>query len=637
MKNLYYTCLFTFLVAFISLNTTFAFAATPNDTIHTCEYIESISITEPQRALQLIDETEKLGLMPQCHLDNLRSIIYQNGPGMYRTAINYSLKAYRNDSIRQYPKELLITLRLLASQYNYTGNYTESIRYAIEGIDLARQMGVKKSEAGFLLYVAINKRDMGLKKEAEPYLAQSARLMEEAAEGSRHWGKVDGLIYIYGMITTFAYEDKEYQKAIDMLSCYKKVMEQFKACTDLPDGIYDMRQASIYIMYASVFAANGQMKEAEEYYRKFDTTEYAHTDDGNQMRFEYLIDTRRYREALRFIYADKEIHRAQGDTVNYYYVERNLYNEAKAHMGLGDYKAAAQTYKQMYDLSDSLRVREKQNGVLELATIYETKEKEAQLVEQTTRLRESRMTLIFAGCLIVLLGVLLWRTVRHIRIVRKKNVALVKTIREQLAYKDELFRREGEVRTLREELRQKTKGLDCLQETIPEEKTLPEKTQEQRMQPEETQTGAQPKEMLSSAPAEASATDNQPTEDCTDAVMRDLFARVEYEIISRRLYLQPDFSKEELKKIVHIPKNKFAQLFKEYAGSSFSQYINNLRMEHAARLLSEQSNYTIESIAQDCGISSTTTFYRLFSERYNMTPMDFCAGMRHGDKKHNTD
>lgn len=635
MKNLY-ILVFVALVSLIG--PTPPLAAAERDTIHTCEYIEKISITETDRALRLIDETQALGLMPRCRLDNLRSIVYQNGPNRYRTAIEYSLRAYRNDSIRMYPKELLVTLRLLASQYNNTGNYTESIRYAIEGIELARRTGVKESEAGFLLYVAINKRDMGLKQDAEPYLEQSVRLMEEAAAGSRHWGEVDNLIYVYGMAATFAYEDKEYRKAIGMLSRFRKALEQYKACTDLPDGIYDMRTASIHIMYASIFAASGEMKKAEEYYRLFDTTEYAHTFDGNQMRFEYLVATRRYREALRFIQADKEYLRAESDTLNYEYVERNLRYEAEAYTGLGDHKAAARTYREMYVLSDSLRVREKRNGVLEFAALYETREKEAQLVEQTTRLRESRMTLLFALCVIVLLGVMLWRTVRHIRIVRNKNAALVKTIREQLACKDELFLREAEVRTLQEELRRK--GPDGSQGTTREREPLAADAGERRMPSDGTQAAAG--ESLPQAAGEPpaalpSAAERPASEECTDAVMRDLFARVEYEIVSRRLYLQPDFSKEELKKIVYIPKNRFSRLFKEYAGSSFSQYINNLRMEHAVRLLSEHPNYTVESIAQSCGIASTTTFYRLFSERYDMTPTEFCAGMKRSGNKPVTD
>lgn len=571
MKSLYYTWFFILLVAFISLNATFVFAGngvTDNDSIHTIKYIESISITDPHRALQVIDEAEALGRLPQYSLDQLRGIVYQNGLGMSRTSLLYTLKAYRNDSIRRYPGEVLLTLRSLTYQYNNIGNYTESTRYAFEGIELAREKSDKESEARFRLNVAINKRDMGLKKEAEPYLAESARLMEQAVEEKQSARKVDGLIYIYGMIATFAYEDGEYQKAIDLLPRYLRVMELFKSRADNVKGRYEMRLTSIYIMYASIFAANGQMEKAEEYYRKFDAMEYAHTQDGNQMRFEYLVTTRRYRDALRFIHADKEYYRAQGDTINYFYVDRTLHLEAKAYMGLGDYQNAAQTYKQMYDLADSLRIREKQNGVLEFAAIYETKEKEAELVEQTARLHESRMISLFTGCLVVLLGVLLWRTVRHMRIIRQKNLVMVRTIREQLACKDELLRREEEIRSLQEQ---------------------------------------QP----------------QMPEDYTDAMMRGMFDRAKYEIMSRKLYLRPDFSREELIETVHIPQNKFAGLFKKYTGFSFSKYINKLRLERAAHLLEEHPEYSIEAIAENCGISSTTTFYRLFFEEYGMTPKNF--------------
>ena len=615
MKGLYHTLVFLSLIVFISLNTTTISAANDNDTIHTREYIESISITEPQRALQVIDEAEGLGVMPRYRLDHLRSVVYQNGLNMYRYALTFSLKAYRNDSIRRHPDEALQTLELITDQYNNTGNYTESIRYAIEGIELARQTGDKASEANLLLYIAVNKRHMGLKKEAEPYIRQSMELLEKVADGSRDWRKVDDLIYLYGTIGTFAFDDGEYQKAIDLLPRYHKLMEQFKACADLPDGIYDMRQASIYALYTSIFSVNGQMDKAEEYYHKFDATEYAHTDDGNQMRFDYLLATKRYREALQFIHADKENYRAQGDTVNHYYVGRTLWYEAEAYKGLGDYKAAAQTYKQMYDLSDSLHVREKQNGVLEFAAIYETKEKEAQLVEQTARLHESRMIALFTGCLVVLLGVLLWRTVRHVRIIKRKNVVMVRTIREQLAYKDELFRREEEVRTLQEELRQKTEGLNRLEEMMQENIST------------ETPIGAV---------TEIATTGNLPAQEYTEAMMRGMFDRAKHEIMSRKLYLRPNFSREELIETVHIPQNKFAGLFKKYTGRSFSKYINKLRLEYAAHLMEEHPEYSIEAVAQNCGISSSTTFYRLFFEEYGMTPKNFRDSLKQTGNKDNS-
>ncbi len=273
MKRLHNILFILSLIILSGLNAAPALSATTTitvapDTIHTREYIESISITEPHRALQVIDETEKLGLMPQYHLDHLRSVVYQNGLSMYRYA--------------------LLTLELITDQYNNTDNYTESIRYAIEGIEIARQAGNKSAEANLLFYIAVNKRRQGLKKEGESYIKQSMELLEEVADGSRDWQEVDDLIYFYGTVSTYALDDGEYHL----------------------DGLYDMRLASIYALYTCIYSAKKEMDKAEEYYRKFNTTEYSHTDDGNQMRFEYLLAAKRYHEALQFIHHDKENYRA---------------------------------------------------------------------------------------------------------------------------------------------------------------------------------------------------------------------------------------------------------------------------------------------------------------------------------------
>ena len=82
--------------------------------------------------------------LPQFRLDKLRSIVYQNGLNMFRMALTYSLKAYRNDSVRRHPDEALALLELITDQYNVTGNYTESTRLAVEGIELTKQTGNKR-------------------------------------------------------------------------------------------------------------------------------------------------------------------------------------------------------------------------------------------------------------------------------------------------------------------------------------------------------------------------------------------------------------------------------------------------------------------------------------------------------------
>ncbi len=103
---------------------------------------------------------------------------------------------------------------------------------------------------------------------------------------------------------------------------------------------------------------------------------------------------------------------------------------------------------------------------------------------------------------------------------------------------------------------------------------------------------------------------------------RELFNRVWNELVENKLYLRSDLSRDALIQKYHIPKNKFSSIFTKYMGLSYSQCINNLRLEHAVYLFKKHPNYTIDSIAQECGMASTT-LYRQFSQKYGMTPAEY--------------
>ncbi|MDY6271344.1 MAG: AraC family transcriptional regulator [Prevotella sp.] len=102
-----------------------------------------------------------------------------------------------------------------------------------------------------------------------------------------------------------------------------------------------------------------------------------------------------------------------------------------------------------------------------------------------------------------------------------------------------------------------------------------------------------------------------------------LFKKVESVILKHKLYLRHDMSRTLLDSYVHIPKNKFAPLFRACSGKSFPDYINSLRLDYAAKLLVDYPKYKIEGIARDCGIPVTQTFYRLFLAKFGVTPKEY--------------
>lgn len=111
-----------------------------------------------------------------------------------------------------------------------------------------------------------------------------------------------------------------------------------------------------------------------------------------------------------------------------------------------------------------------------------------------------------------------------------------------------------------------------------------------------------------------------------------LYERLVHEILTQRLYLHPQFSKKMLLKEIHVPTNKFATLFQEFAGCSFTQYIQDLRLEHAVRLMCERPMWSFESIAKEAQMSEST-FYKLFQTKYGMKPSDYRKKACFSDKK----
>ena len=75
-------------------------------------------------------------------------------------------------------------------------------------------------------------------------------------------------------------------------------------------------------------------------------------------------------------------------------------------------------------------------------------------------------------------------------------------------------------------------------------------------------------------------------------------------------------------KEIHVPANKFAALFKKFAGCSFSQYMKDRQMDYAIRMMREHPEWSMEAVAKEARMSKAT-FYRQFQEKYGMIPSNY--------------
>lgn len=101
----------------------------------------------------------------------------------------------------------------------------------------------------------------------------------------------------------------------------------------------------------------------------------------------------------------------------------------------------------------------------------------------------------------------------------------------------------------------------------------------------------------------------------------------DYEAIKRVLHyieenFQSDIRQADIVQIAHMSATKLKTVFKNFTGSSISDYILEKRMDHSAHLLSE-SNMNIEEIALDSGFATVSGFSTSFRKQYGVSPSNY--------------
>lgn len=83
-----------------------------------------------------------------------------------------------------------------------------------------------------------------------------------------------------------------------------------------------------------------------------------------------------------------------------------------------------------------------------------------------------------------------------------------------------------------------------------------------------------------------------------------------------------NFSAGEAAEAVHLSRNYFLKIFKEDQKISFWDYVTNLRMEKAKKLL-KTSDMTVYAISREVGYESQYHFSRKFKNLYNISPNEY--------------
>jgi len=108
------------------------------------------------------------------------------------------------------------------------------------------------------------------------------------------------------------------------------------------------------------------------------------------------------------------------------------------------------------------------------------------------------------------------------------------------------------------------------------------------------------------------------------SVEADLFINMQKVIKEKRLYLDPQFNRQTAIDHFHLTKERIGAAFAQGSEhASITDFINQLRLDHARELITTRPDMSIDEVATASGFSVRRTFSRLFKENFGLTPTEY--------------
>ena len=124
-------------------------------------------------------------------------------------------------------------------------------------------------------------------------------------------------------------------------------------------------------------------------------------------------------------------------------------------------------------------------------------------------------------------------------------------------------------------------------------------------------------------------TEKPATNLCADSYHNVISKKFETRINKVCTYIQNHYSEsitlKQVSELVFMTESNFCKFFKKATSTTFSDYLNDLRINEACHLLLSSED-TVSKIAHNCGFESLSYFNRVFLRKKQVTPSGFRKG-----------
>lgn len=239
---------------------------------------------------------------------------------------------------------------------------------------------------------------------------------------------------------------------------------------------------------------------------------------------------------------------------------RTLEQSSQAYRALGDYVHAYLAMLQVHQISQQMAVSRERSQIFQLADVTEAVARESRLEKAGYQLRVQRYVIWGLLGVMLVLMVLIGGFWRTLRVIRRKNRKMA-----------ELMLKLNDQRT------------------------------------------------------ELQSVDSGPEEELEESQKTDekLFFRFDWQVKEQKLYLNYQLGRDDYARLMGVDRNRFAVILKKFTSNNLSTYLNDLRLEHSVTLFREHPDWSINKVAEESALPRISTFYRLFKDKYGISPNGF--------------
>lgn len=527
---------------------------------------------DPESSLLLLDSLEEKGAIPQYGIDYLRALSYRT-QSRYYMCMHYASHALNNPEIQRDSVLTSYTYMLLAESSVVSFQLAEAANMITRGKEYAEKANDQLLRANMLQMEGDLYRNMGVLNKSYECLQEAISLLSGISNAEAKFL----LSHCMGYLMGYYISDRKPQKAWEVGLQREKLLRSLESRTDVDVHVLDRHKGFFYskMAYLSYQVKNPQM--AKKYADMFYSTVFSTTLMGQLEINDFLLESGDYHSVLvhsKAYFAELDA----SDSLNVIYL-RTLYQSGKAYSALGKYSDAYNAMMQAYDIRNKMRVNIERNQILDLTDVTDAVSREYELEKAAYHMKMQRRIIIGLVCFMMFLLLLFVGLWRALIVIRRKNLKMAELIlelddqRNRVLAKHSFLDPEVEVDTDDKGLSEK-QGTDVSSEVVPEDEQL--------------------------------------------------FLKFDQQVKEQKLYLDYQLTRDDYARLMGVDRNRFACILKLFTdGENLSGYLNDLRLEFSVGLFRNHPDWPISRIAAESALPSLSTFYRLFKDKYGISPNSF--------------